>query len=134
MKRKWVEMYLDLAVRVSLLSRAKRLRVGSVFVGCDGVISIGINGMPAGGSNVCEVGGVTKPEVSHAEENMLTKLLRQGISTEGGRVFITHAPCINCAKLLANCGIKEVWYLEDYVNQDGVEYMNNHFNIRIRKF
>lgn len=134
MKHKWVEMYLDFAVRAAQESRAVRKKVGAVFVSKNGIMSTGINGLPARSSNVCEDSeGKTKPEVSHAEENLITKMLREGVSSYGGTVFCTLAPCINCAKLMANAGIKAIWYLEDY-KPEGIAYIKKNFSIEVKKF
>ena len=122
---KWTRMYLDMAVRAAEESHAVRKKVGAIFVSEEGVMSIGINGMPAGGSNICEhtVNGqlVTKDEVSHAEENLLTKMLREGLSAKGGTVYCTLSPCVNCAKMMVNAGIKQIWYLEEH-NAAGINY------------
>lgn len=136
MKQKWVDMYLDFALRLAEESHAVRLKVGAVFVSPEGVISTGINGLPAGGSNVCEVSItdnidsnnpiirlVTKPEVSHAEEALFSKLMKQGVSTKDGRIFLTHAPCINCSKMIIGAGVTYVHYLKDYRSIDGVAWL-----------
>lgn len=108
-------MYLDIAERVSQESHANRLKVGCVFVSEHGILSIGINGTPSGGSNVCEdEHGNTKPDVSHAEENLIYKLLKEGVSTKNGIIFQTHSPCERCIRLLCNAGIKEIYYLQEY--------------------
>ena len=138
MKRKWVEMYLDMALRAAQESHAVKMKVGAVFVSEEGVMSIGINGLPSRASNRCEYIDEnhilkTKPEVSHAEENLITKMLREGMSAKGGTVFCTHAPCINCAKLMANAGIKKIWYLEDH-KPEGIRYIKEHFKIEVKKF
>lgn len=115
MKNKWIKMYLDMAERVSQESHATRLKVGCVFVSENGVLSIGINGLPANGSNVCEdENNNTKPDVSHAEENLIYKLLKEGVSTKNGKIFITHSPCERCIRLLCNAGISEIYYLHEY--------------------
>jgi len=135
MKQKWVYMYLDIAKRISQESHAVRLKVGAVFVSLDGVMSTGINGLPAGGSNVCEYETnefdsntfqykfATRPEVSHAEEAVFAKLMLQGVSTKNGSMFITHTPCIHCAKIMVGAGIKYVFYSNDYRSNDGVEWL-----------
>lgn len=132
LKDKWVRMYLDFAKRLSEESHAVRLKVGALFVSEDGVMSSGINGLPAGGSNKCETKNfldnntielLTKPEVSHAEENLFGKLMRQGVSTKNGSLFLTHSPCINCSKTIVQAGIKTVFYIEDYRSLDGVDWL-----------
>ena len=121
-------MYMDIAERIAKESHAKRLKVGAVFVSPDGVMSTGINGLPAGMSNVCEDiledgSTVTKPEVAHAEEALFSKLMRQGVSTKGGRMFITHAPCIYCSKIIAGSGVTHVHYKNYYRTRDGVDWL-----------
>lgn len=66
---------------------------------------------------------VTKNEVSHAEENCYSKMLRQGVSANGGTLFLTHAPCINCSRQILNSGTKAVYYLNDYKSLDGVQFL-----------
>ena len=154
MKIKWYKMYLDIADRLAQESHAVRLKVGAVFVSIEGVMSTGINGLPAGGSNVCETEKieyvkvehdhrfcmnpttvlVTKPEVSHAEENLLGKMLRQGVSTKGGTVFITHAPCINCAKIMVVAGISNVIYRNEYKDTTGVDWLNKNNVVCLKEF
>lgn len=131
MKRKWILLYLDITKRLAKESHAKRLKVGALFVSPDGVMASGINGLPADGDNECEmfdpVSGsiVTKPEVSHAEENLFAKLMRQGVCTKGGTIFITHAPCINCAKIIVNSGVTAVYYSEEYRDTNGVNWLTH---------
>ena len=119
---------MDIAERTSLLSRAVRLQVGSVIVKDDRIISIGYNGMPAGWDNNCEnilEDGTlkTKPEVLHAESNAIAKLAKSTESGAGASLFVTHAPCIDCAKLIYQSGITEVYYLNDYRDADGIEFL-----------
>lgn len=133
MKQKWIDAFMDTAERFAQLSSAVRLKVGSVVVKDNRIISIGYNGMPAGWTNVCEDiiethedGGVvtkTKDEVIHAEANAILKLARDGESGNGASLFCTHAPCINCAKLIYGAGIKKVYYRDTYKDKTGVEFL-----------
>jgi len=133
MKQKFIDAYMDVAERFSQLSSAKRLNVGAIVVKDDRIISIGYNGMPSGWDNECEVcthvddvGNptlVTKPEVLHAESNAIAKLARSPESGEGATIFITHAPCIDCAKLIYQSGIATVYYKNDYRSTQGVEFL-----------
>jgi dCMP deaminase len=116
----------------SELSHARRLHVGAIVVKDDRIISIGYNGMPAGWDNNCEEevryedGGVslkTKPEVLHAESNAISKLARSSESGLGADIFITHSPCLDCAKLIYQSGINRVWYGEQYRNTEGIEFL-----------
>ena len=130
---------MDWAKRLSDLSHAKRLQVGAVIVKDDTVISYGYNGMPAGWDNNCEeeivvavVDGVpqreikelkTRPEVLHAESNAIAKLAKSNDSGLGADIFITHAPCIECAKLIYQSGISSVYYGENYRDDSGIEFL-----------
>ena len=115
------------------LSSAKRLHVGAIVVKDDRIISIGYNGMPSGWDNNCEevvrqdeMGHSvlkSKPEVLHAETNALAKLARSPESGEGATMFITHAPCLNCAKLIYQSGISTVYYDTEYRATEGVEFL-----------
>jgi len=117
-------------------STAKRLQVGCVIVKDNRVISIGYNGMPSGWTNECEdtvtekvskikyeTRLVTKPEVLHAESNAVAKLARSSESGEGASAFVTHQPCMECAKLLYQSGIKEVYYVHPYRLEDGLKFL-----------
>lgn len=131
MKKKFVQLYMDIAKRVSDLSYARRLHVGAVIVKDDTVISYGYNGMPAGWNNNCEdilVDGIssqlkTKPEVLHAESNAVAKLARSANSGLGADMFVTHSPCLDCAKLIYQAGIKRVWFAHDYRDSTGVDFL-----------
>jgi len=117
-------------------STAKRLQVGCVIVKDNRVISIGYNGMPSGWTNECEdtvtekvskieyeTRLVTKPEVLHAESNAVAKLARSSESGEGASAFVTHQPCMECAKLLYQSGIKEVYYVHPYRLDAGLKFL-----------
>jgi dCMP deaminase len=142
MKQKWVDAFMDTAERFSQLSSAKRLKVGSVVVKDNRIISIGYNGMPAGWTNDCEEvvevhedGGVvtkTKDEVIHAEANAIIKLARDGESGNGASLFCTHAPCVQCAKLIYGAGINKVYYRNSYRDEIGLNFLKS-CNIDIEK-
>lgn len=124
MQEKWIDAYMDTAERFAQLSSATRLKVGSVVVKDNRIISIGYNGTPAGWDNVCEdENNKTKPEVIHAEANAISKLARDGEAGLGATLFCTHAPCIDCAKLIYGAGIRNVFYRDVYKNTDGVEFL-----------
>ena len=143
MKPKFVEMYMDWAKRCAKLTHARRLQVGAVIVKDDSVISYGYNGMPAGWDNNCEDeltwpnGEIrhlkTKPEVLHAERNALDKLAKRGgVGGKDAAMFITHAPCIECAKSIYGAGITEVFYGEDYRSEDGIYFLQK-CNIAVKQ-
>ena len=119
MQGKIKKAFMDCAERFAQLSTAKRLQVGSIIVKDNRIISIGYNGMPSGWDNVCEVDDKTKPEVLHAEANAITKMARSSESCDGAAIFCTHMPCVECAKLIHQCGISEVYYNNDYVAAKG---------------
>jgi dCMP deaminase len=132
MKQKYINLYMDWATRAAELSHARRLHVGAVIVKDDTVISYGYNGMPAGWDNNCEdeiyqqdgtVGTKTKPEVLHAESNAIAKLAKSSNSGLDASIFITHAPCIDCAKLIFQSGINSVYYRSQYRNNDGIKFL-----------
>jgi dCMP deaminase len=124
MKQKYVNLYIDWATRVAELSHAKRLHVGAVIVKDDSVISYGYNGMPSGWDNDCEdENGLTKPEVLHAESNAISKLAKSHSSGKDSELFVTHSPCMECAKLIHQAGIKSVYYKEQYRSTDGLEFL-----------
>jgi dCMP deaminase len=129
---KWQQAYMDTAERFGALSTAKRLQVGAIVVKDNRIISIGYNGMPSGWDNVCEwtiddaVGydtGKTKPEVLHAEENAIAKLASSHESGKGSEIYITHSPCMNCAKLIYASGITKVYYKHKYRSEDGIHFL-----------
>lgn len=134
MKGKFVEAYMDVAERFAKLSSAKRLQVGAIVVKDDRIISIGYNGMPAGWTNECEDvievhedGGIvtkTKPEVIHAEANAIAKLAKGSESGDGSWMFLTHAPCIDCAKQIYTAGIKKVLYRNSYRDTQGIDFLS----------
>ncbi len=114
------------------LSHARRLHVGAIVVKDDRVISIGYNGMPAGWDNNCEdviqhsddtTSLKTKPEVLHAETNAIAKLAKSNESGLGATMFITHAPCLDCAKLIYQSGIGHVLYRNAYRDTSGITFL-----------
>jgi dCMP deaminase len=135
MKPKFQKLYMDWALRVAELSYAKRLKVGAVIVKDDTVISYGYNGMPAGWDNTCEfeytnpqsrqTETITRPEVLHAESNAISKLAKTSNSGLGADIFVTHSPCIHCAKLILQSGIRRVYYGVQYRDDHGIRFLKN---------
>lgn len=117
----------------STLSYCKRRKVGCIIVKEDRIISIGYNGTPSGWENICEdENNQTLPHVYHAESNAISKLAKSSESGENSSMFVTTIPCLDCAKLIAQTGINEVYYVEEYHNQAGVEFLQK-CNIFIKK-
>lgn len=153
MKPKIIKAHMQVAEIYAKLSSARKLQVGCVIVKDDKIISIGYNGMPTGWDNNCEdkeymspaAGGwldpdevreqwpfedskghyklTTKLEVIHAEANALVKVARSCESTEGATLFVTHSPCMQCAKLIYQSGIKQVFYRDNYHTSDGINFL-----------
>jgi len=152
MKQKWIDAYMDTAERFAQLSSAKRLKVGAIVVKDDRIISIGYNGMPSGWTNECEnkifvdpsleesmlyqskvnvyldenkkiYELKSKPEVLHAETNAIAKLAKSNESGLGATMFVTHAPCLDCAKLIYQSGISSVLYRNSYRDASGVTFL-----------
>ncbi len=105
-------------------SYCKRRQVGAIVVKDNRIISDGYNGTPSGFENVCEdENSVTKPYVLHAEANAITKLARSHNNSDGSTIYITASPCIECAKLIIQSGIKRVVYGENYRLDDGIKLL-----------
>ena len=149
MKQKFVDAYMKTAEVFAGLSSARRLHVGAIIVKDDRIISIGYNGMPSGWDNNCEdkiycddgdwseqqlpkdsnlpwkkYKLITKPEVLHAETNAIAKLAKSTESGDGASLFVTHAPCLDCAKLVFQSGISSVYYRNSYRSLDGIEFLD----------
>ena len=105
-------------------SYCRRRQVGALVVKDKMIISDGYNGTPSGFENVCEdENNVTKPYVLHAEANAITKLARSNNNSDGSTLYVTASPCIECAKLIIQAGIKRVVYGEKYRLEDGIELL-----------
>lgn len=105
-------------------SYCKRRQVGALIVKEKMIISDGYNGTPSGFENVCEdENNVTKPYVLHAEANAITKIARSGNNSDGATLYVTDSPCIECAKLIIQAGIRRVVYARQYRLTDGIELM-----------
>jgi dCMP deaminase len=152
MKQKFIDYYMDVAERTSKLSSAIRRQVGAVIVKDNRILSYGYNGMPTGWDNTCEnkeyMPGdqrdgnlypheeydkevesnrryrlITKDEVLHAESNAIAKVSGSTESSEDATLFVTTAPCIHCAKMIFQSGIKSVFYRDTYRDEAGIEFL-----------
>lgn len=116
--------YMRMALIWAENSYCPRRQVGALIVKNKMIISDGYNGTPAGFENVCEdEHGLTKPYVMHAEANAITKIARSNNSSEGATMYVTASPCIECAKLIIQSGIKRVVYAEKYRLEDGLNLL-----------
>ncbi|NLD23146.1 MAG: dCMP deaminase family protein [Bacteroidales bacterium] len=105
-------------------SYCKRRKVGSLLVKDKMIISDGYNGTPSGFENICEdENDTTKPYVLHAEANAITKVARSNNSSNGATLYVTSSPCIECAKLIIQAGIRRVVYSDAYRLSDGIELL-----------
>jgi len=137
MKQKFIDYYMKVAQLTSTLSYAKRLQVGSVIVKGNKILATGYNGMPSGWDNECETTEiveldekfikqlVTKQEVLHSETNAIAKVSASTESSEGATMFCTHAPCINCAKLIYQSGINNLYYRDTYRDAAGIKFLES---------
>jgi len=116
--------YLRMAQIWAENSYCKRRKVGALVVKDKMIISDGYNGTPSGFENVCEDdNNITKPYVLHAEANAITKLARSNNNSDGATLYVTASPCIECAKLIIQAGIKRVVYGEQYRLTDGIDLL-----------
>jgi len=133
MKQKYIDAHMNAAEVYANLSTAKRLQVGCVVVKDNTIIGIGYNGMPSGWDNVCEdENNKTRPEVLHAETNAIAKIARSTNSSEDATFFVTHSPCIDCAKIIHQSGINSVYYRNTYRSEDGLKFLLR-CNINVEK-
>ena len=118
------QRYLRMAMIWAENSYCERRKVGAIVVKDTTIISDGYNGTPSGFENVCEdENNLTKPYVLHAEANAITKLARSNNNSEGATLYVTASPCIECAKLIIQAGIKRVVYTEKYRLEDGLRLL-----------
>ncbi len=118
------ERYLRMARIWAENSYCERRQVGALIVRGDAIISDGYNGTPSGFENICEDENTkTKPYVLHAEANAITKVAKSNNSSLGATLYVTASPCIECAKLIIQAGIRRVVYSENYRSVDGIELL-----------
>ena len=127
---------MDIAKRVAQQSTALNAQVGAVMVRGDNILAVGYNGTPKGWSNNCEymhLGKLTtKPEVLHAESNMIAKVARSTQSSEGSTVYTTLSPCLECSKMMYQAGVVRVVYADDYRDKEGLAFLDK-ANITVEK-
>lgn len=118
------ERYLRMARIWSENSYCRRRKVGALIVKDKMIISDGYNGTPSGFPNICEdEDDTTFPYVLHAEANAITKVARSNNSSEGGTLYVTASPCVECAKLIIQSGIRRVVFSELYRITDGIDLL-----------
>lgn len=118
-------LYMRMARTWSENSHCERRKVGALMVKNQMIISDGFNGTPSGFENICEdENNVSKPYVLHAEANAISKVARSNNSSDGATLYVTASPCIECAKLIIQAGIRRVVYGEKYRLTDGIDLLN----------
>jgi dCMP deaminase len=118
------QRYLKMALIWAQNSYCKRRKVGALLVKDKMIISDGYNGTPSGFENICEdENNLTKPYVLHAEANAITKVAKSGNSSDGATLYVTSSPCLECAKLIIQAGIKRVVFTENYRLEDGINLL-----------
>lgn len=123
---------MKVAQTVGGFSYCTKRKVGAILVKDDQIIATGYNGTIKGFDNVCEIDSKTLLTVLHAETNAITSCARKGIATDESVMFVTLSPCLDCAKLIIQAGIKEVYYLEKYKRTEGIELLEQ-ANIRVEQ-
>ncbi|MEC5157395.1 deoxycytidylate deaminase [Chryseobacterium sp. MP_3.2] len=119
--------YLKMAKEWANLSYCKRKQVGALIVKDRMIISDGYNGTPSGFENCCEdENGNTQWYVLHAEANAILKLARSTQSAKDATLYLTLSPCKECSKLILQAGIKKIVYIDDYSDNDGIDFLRNH--------
>lgn len=131
---KWDKLFIDIAIRMSKMSKSTRLQVGAVAVKNNHILVCSFNGTVSKyGDDVLEdENGLTKPDVIHAEENILCQAALHGISLKGATLYITHNPCRHCSALLSQAGIVEVKYLHEYRDLTGLDKLKQ-YSVKISK-
>jgi len=129
----WHEYFLSTAVLASCRSPCKRLQVGSVIVKDNRVISMGYNGYISGAPHISRIENDHEQSIVHSEINAITDCAKRGVSLDKSVIYITHYPCVNCFRAIAACGIKEIYYIEDYNNNHIIENLAKDSSIKIQK-
>jgi len=132
-QQRYDQLFIDSALRSSQMSFCTRLQVGAVLVKDNRIIANSWNGTISGMPNTCECeDGTTSEFTLHAEQNIITFCAKNGIPTNGTTLYITHAPCQQCAKLIAQSGIAEVVFTDYYKTTDGIDFLTE-CGVSIRK-
>jgi dCMP deaminase len=129
----WSDYFKQLASLTSSRSSCKRLHVGCVLVTNNRVISQGYNGYLPGCSHTQKIRDGHELGTIHAEQNAISDCAKRGVSCDGATAYITHYPCVNCMKILCAAGIKSIFYIADYNNDELVEYFSREANVSIIK-
>ena len=129
----WDEYYMSIALLASKRSPCLRLNVGSVIVKDNRLISMGYNGYIPGAPHISRIKDKHEQSIIHSEINALADCGKRGVSLSGGKIYITHFPCLNCFRSISASNIKEIVYLYDYNNDDLVYALAGDADILIRR-
>jgi dCMP deaminase len=130
----WDEYFMSIALLASCRSPCERLHVGSVIVKNNRIISMGYNGYIPGAPHISRVQDNHEQSIIHSEVNAITDCAKRGTSLEGTKIYITHYPCPNCFRCIAACGIKEIYYHDNYNNNPIVQELATDSGILIQQF
>lgn len=129
----WNEYFMSLALLISSRSPSKRLKVGSVIVKDNRVISSGYNGFPSGAPHESIMRDGHEINTIHSEQNSISDSAKRGVAIQEATIYITHFPCINCVKYIISSGIKQIVYLDDYRNDEVVLELCKQAGVKIEK-
>ena len=129
----WNEYFMSIALLIASRSPSDRLKVGSLIVKDNRIISAGYNGFPSGAPHESIMRDNHEQNTLHSEQNAIADAARRGVSIEGSSIYVTHYPCINCAKFIIASGIKNIVYLNDYNNDELVNKLLQSSNVDIDK-
>ena len=129
----WEEYFMGIALLISSRSPSKRLKVGSVIVKDNRIISAGYNGFPSGTPHISIMRDDHEQNTLHSEQNAIADAARRGTPIQDSTIYITHYPCINCTKFIIASGIKEIIYYDNYRNDEIVNKLLEDAKINIKK-
>ena len=129
----WDEYFMSIALLASCRSPCERLHVGSVIVKENRLISMGYNGYISGAPHISRVQENHEQSIIHSEINAITDCAKRGASLNGGKIYVTHYPCINCFRSIAASNIKEIVFLNDYKNDPIISLLAKDAGIEIRR-
>ena len=129
----WDEYFMSIALLASCRSPCERLHVGSVIVKENRIISMGYNGYISGAPHISRVQENHEQSIIHSEINAITDCAKRGASLNGGKIYVTHYPCINCFRSIAASNIKEIVFLNDYKNDPIIALLAKDAGIEIRR-
>jgi dCMP deaminase len=130
----WDEYFMSIALLASCRSPCERLHVGSVIVKNNRIISMGYNGYIPGAPHISRIQDNHEQSIIHSEVNAITDCAKRGTSLEGAKIYITHYPCPNCFRSIAACGIKKIYYHDNYNNNPIVQELATDSDILIQQF